>query len=66
VAHLKGSAQWVLEVDAIGCVLHHKFDIYICIFMCMPKNIECVCVCVFLSEAVSDIICCQENVTVVC
>jgi hypothetical protein len=42
VAHLKGSAQWVLEVDAIGCVLHHKFDIYICIFMCMPKNIVCV------------------------
>ena len=48
MAHLKGSAQWVLEVDAVGCVLHHIFDIYI--FTCMPKNIEresvCVCVCV--------------------
>jgi hypothetical protein len=40
VAHLKGSAQWVLEVDAVGCVWHHIFDIYIYIFMCMPKNIE--------------------------
>jgi len=42
VAHLKGSAQWVLEVDAVRCVLHHIFDIciYMYIFKCMPKNIE--------------------------
>ena len=42
MAHLKGSAQWVLEVDAVGCVLHHIFDIYI--YTCMPKNTEQVCV----------------------
>ena len=66
MAHLKGSAQWVLEVDTVGCVLHHIFDIYVYIFTCMPKNIGRVCVCIFLSEAVSDIICCRENVTVVC
>ena len=42
MAHLKGSAQWVLEVDAVRCVLHHIFDIciYMYIFKCMPKNIE--------------------------
>jgi hypothetical protein len=68
VAHLKGSAQWVLEVDAVGCVLHHIFDIYVYIYLRVCQRIlgECECVCVFLSEAVSDIVCCRENVTVVC
>ena len=48
MAHLKGSAQWVLEVDAVGCDLHHIFDIYIYIYLCVCQRIlsKCVCVCV--------------------
>jgi hypothetical protein len=71
VAHLKVSAQWVLEVDAVGCVLHHIFDICVYIYIYTHTHV-CqrlfkVSVCVCVSEAVSDTVCYRGRVvTVVC
>jgi hypothetical protein len=62
VAHLKGSALWIFEMDTVWCVLHHMFDIYIYIY----AKEYIMCVCVFLSDVASDVVCYRVNVIVIC